>query len=224
MSELIELLKTFKGGSSDEKEITGQFAELAKEILYGGHIIVSHAEETRNIYPEIIEFYYHEENGSIKDPIMYHTNFHAPKGTTYPYFECSRLNLHQSGIDVTFEDGEKQYRASFLIRAYSVDNGEVETRSTYLYDAMFDMPLPFTIEWKQEEIAKDDRKLKGFWRQNVAKYEQDENGDYMKKNGTYEKMTAKGTEDEKDIFSYNGKKYVKCDRMWRFEKGKFEGV
>lgn len=213
---LNDLLKTFHGGTSSEESITNEFTELSKKILYGGHFRIKKTEGTKNIYPEVIEFYYHEENGSLKDPIMYHTNLHAPKGTAFPYYKLGRLNLHQSGIDVTFENETMEYRASFLIRAYSVDNGEIEKRSTYLYDAMFDMSLPITIEWVPDEIPNDikEKTLKGSWRQNVAKYE--------KEKGSYIKMEATNTDSDETTFSYNGKKYVKCTRMWRFEKGEFE--
>ena len=103
-----------------------------------------------------IELYYHEENGNIKDPIMYHTNDRIPKeydkiidkypadrlplfykriannNNKYPYFSIVNFNLHQSGIDVTFEKKDV-YRASFLIRSYRMYKKE-DLNKDVLYD------------------------------------------------------------------------------------------
>ena len=122
-----------------EKELSKQFGQLAERLLYGGYFSVNN----KRIYLEEIEFYYHEEEGSLKDPAMYHTNAHQGK-ESLEYFVPGSLNCHVSGIDVTFENEEKKYRASFLIRGYRVErfnDGEwkvkegkaFEKRSTYIY-------------------------------------------------------------------------------------------
>lgn len=145
------------------KDLEDQFNELAKTFLYGGYINV------RNqyyIYPRTIEFYYHDEettNKDLQDPIVYHRN---RNGRTVPPFPIGTIHAHASGFDITFEDPNGKYRASALIRAYTVlsfvekdykqcyiipKNGKWEvldehsskdprknicTQSTYLYDLM----------------------------------------------------------------------------------------
>jgi hypothetical protein len=86
--------------------------------------------------------------------MVYHRNNHYVDGDV-PYFPFLSLHAHSSGIDVTFENEAKKYRASALIRAYEVydivrgcflvyDTGEKKfipwksgkkynTQSTYLY-------------------------------------------------------------------------------------------
>lgn len=215
---LKEILSSFNGGNSSESIINEEFARIAKHLLYGGHFRVMNS---KNIYLEEIEFYYHEESGSIKDPIMYHTNDH--EGKSLPYFKLGRFNMHTSGVDVTFENEEKKFRASFLIRAYSVDNAPKETRSTYIYDDMFDMGIPFDeaieIEWVEDVMSDDIKKqlIKGTWRWNVPEYKKDVNGCYAKdENGKYKKEET--TEISDNTFAYGKKRYVKCHKPWRFIK------
>ncbi len=118
---LYKTLNEFTGVTyiKDENEkflkLDHQFLEIAKYIFYGGYFSVN---DNRRIYPEDIEFYYHEEDeNGLKDPVMYHTNDHEKKNV--PYYSIGSLNFHISGVDVTFEKKEKKYRASFLIRKYS---------------------------------------------------------------------------------------------------------
>ena len=60
-------------------------------------------------------------------------------GENVPYFpKAGSLHPHRSGVDVTFENEDKEYRASFLIRAYrNGPKGEKETHPTYLREEMF---------------------------------------------------------------------------------------
>lgn len=101
------------------------FETLAKKLFYGGYIRV------RNEYAIFItsvEFYYHEEEGIVKDPIVYHRNgMFMERGedkklheTEVPYFPIMTFNAHVSGIDITFENEALKYRASALIREYVV--------------------------------------------------------------------------------------------------------
>ena len=138
------------------------FIPCAKRIL-AGHFEVKNnvdgANITREIYPTVIELYYHEENdGGFQDPIMYHTDYRKrselkAKRETYftltgldslPYYPIGSLNPHTSGIDVTFENSEKHYRASFLIREYKViyENKKERTveNSTEIYDDLLLKP------------------------------------------------------------------------------------
>ncbi|MCR4614443.1 MAG: hypothetical protein K5778_10680 [Bacteroidaceae bacterium] len=133
----------------NESVVADCFHSCAKEILLGGYFLI---DKKYIIDLGSIELYYHEEEGEIKDYIMYHTNEHPSKSRVfnieggYPYFEFGSFNLHQSGIDVTFENEEEKYRASFLIRSYRVlKNGEspkdsqkpYDICSTHLFDDMF---------------------------------------------------------------------------------------
>lgn len=215
---LKEILSSFNGGASSEEIINEVFARMAKQLLYGGHFRVLNS---KNIYLEEIEFYYHEEDGRIKDPIMYHTNDH--EGKQVSYYKLGRFNMHTSGVDVTFENEEKQYRASFLIRAYRVDNNPIETRSTYIYDDMFGMGIPFDepieIEWVEDKMDDNVKalSLKGTWRKNVPEYKRDEDGCYVKGiDGKYIKEET--TEVNDNTFAYGKSRYVKCHKPWRFIK------
>lgn len=222
--ELIKILESFEGGHATEKTIQLKFAELAKQLLYGGHFRVMNS---MDIYLEEIEFYYHEEGDSkMKDPIMYHT-IDRTGNEGLPYFERGRFNMHTSGVDVTFENEKESYRASFLIRAYSYMKGNkkfIERRSTYIYDDMFFMGIPLgkpiEIEWVEDKIDKDleHLTLKEKCRLNVPEYEKDADDNYVKdENGNYIKMKAT-TQRKEDTFVYSKVRYVKCKRKWSFSK------
>lgn len=156
--ELIQILKNFQNQqpellSMDVKtridKLGEAFKDIARQLLNGGCFVVrSNGAEYRKVYLHTLEFYYHEEEGDLKDYIVYHRN----KSTKLlPYFKLGTLNAHQSGIDITFESEDGKYRASALVRAFEV-NGKVDTRSTYLYDQLFtDVPMPFSVEWKSEK-------------------------------------------------------------------------
>lgn len=90
--------------------------KLAETLLFGGFINVR---DQNHIYLRTVEFYYHEEDGDIKDPIMYHRNNYHVMGEI-PYFKPMSFNSHDTGVDITFENEKKHIRASVLIRAYEV--------------------------------------------------------------------------------------------------------
>lgn len=220
-SSLNVILESFKGVReiSDEhlkmEKLQKQFCSMAKELLYGGYFLV---EGKTRLYLDDIEFYYHEEGEEgLKDPIMYHTNDH--EGKEIPYFEIGRLNLHISGIDVTFENEEMKYRASFLIRGFHVDNDEYDPHSTHVYDKMVHMGVPMgkpiEIEWISKRLpGYESYDPKGEARQNVAEYELQD--------GKYKKIEylEKGEYNKDDYFHYNKHVYKKCQREWRFKKNK----
>lgn len=64
---------------------------------------------------------------------MYH------KGKDVPYFPVvGTFYPHESGVDVTFENKDEQYRASFLIRAYKYEkNGPVVSKPRFLWEDLF---------------------------------------------------------------------------------------
>ncbi len=141
-------------------KLSEMFSIIAKRVFFGGYFQINDA---RRIYPEELEFYYHEEaNDGLKDPVMYHTEDHEKK--SLPYFPLGAFNFHVSGLDVTFENKEKQYRASFLIRGYKVceydgkewkETKSLENRSTYIYEDML-MNIPIfcgiNIRWIDEHL------------------------------------------------------------------------
>lgn len=158
---LFEHLSDFKRHSSEE-ELTAAFAELAPHFIYGGYIKVNDA---YRVYIRTVEFYYHDESDqpdAIKDPIMYHRNSDA--NVNVPYFPVMTLNAHVSGYDITFENREQGYRASALIREYSIydcrlneflqlKNKMRDDRSTYLYDYLngFSLNGEPCIAWIDDE-------------------------------------------------------------------------
>jgi hypothetical protein len=117
-----------KDHSSVEK-LTEAFAELAPYFLSGGYIKVR---EDYRVYPTTVEFYFHAETGVVKDPIVYHRNNKYVDGDI-PYFPLMTLHAHDSGYDITFENPEKEYRASVLIRAYQI--WDINQKSWLKWDA-----------------------------------------------------------------------------------------
>lgn len=101
---------------NSNKSLESRMEDLAKVFLFGGYINVR---GRYHIYLRTVEFYYHEENGDIKDPIMYHRNNYLVDGEI-PYFKPLAFNSHDTGVDITFENEDKHIRASVLIRAYEV--------------------------------------------------------------------------------------------------------
>lgn len=177
MKDLIDILRGFnerrtktisnkeewKNKSLNKKyeDIADWFRPCAEQILCNGYFLVDNGEEKYIIDLGAIELYYHEEDGDIKDHIMYHTNEKFPDkykkiiskyppqnvdelpifyqrvvNNEYPFFSICSFNLHQSGIDVTFENNDNQkdrYRASFLIRSYRMVD-ETDFGKNILYD------------------------------------------------------------------------------------------
>ena len=142
----------FDVGTRIEK-LGDAFRDIAKQLLYGGCFVVYSGDvAVRKVYLHTVEFYYHEEEGDLKDFIVYHK--HKRKNQKVirevDYFTPGTLNAHQSGIDITFESAAGRYRASVLIRSFEI-GGKVDTRSTFLYDHLFtNVPLPIRVAWMPE--------------------------------------------------------------------------
>ena len=195
--ELEQVLEDFKKKQKDLKpndedarikKLSELFEPIAKHLLCGGCFEVKSGDKLiRRIFPYTVEFYYHEEEGIVKDPIVYHKN--KPD-----YFKPGTINAHQSGIDITFENKDKdaKYRASALIRAFRVKEGDdinakykddyertsyakskdVEYRSTFIYDYLLtNIPMPITIEWAPLKTEINAKLIKGY-RVNVFQYEE----------------------------------------------------
>jgi len=245
MEELIEILKKFEEERKksinehtwDEEAVAKCFKDnCAKDILCNGYFLVNNK---YIIDLGAIELYYHEEKGSIKDYAMYHIpeRYNSPKNIgvvylekTLPYFKLGSLNLHQSGVDVTFEK-ENEYRASFLIRAYRVfaaNDKDLETKlktsigfdkcSTHIFDDMFYMGISFfekdntTIEWvKCTEKCSDEPTQCP--RVNIVECAYDEDHKEVFKVDYKEQCYLNNT----DLFTHrNGKVYKKDLRPWQF--------
>lgn len=208
-SDLVEIRRDAACG-----KIPSKFKKIAEAIL-NGHFLVTHGNDKVEVYPTSVEIYWHEEQGDIKDYIVYHRN----SGKTHPaIFEPhGRLHNHVSGIDITFEQGsnpKSAIRASALIRAYKVtENGKQakdkpETRSTYLYDDLYGrfsiFDGGFSVEWKDDEnacntISDADCTI----RHNVSKYKENNGKMEKDRDTTVGRKTANG-------------KYVQDERRWRF--------
>lgn len=204
-SKLKEALSLFQGANGHETNLTEQFSHLAKYFLYGGYLLIN---SKTKVYLRDIEFYYHEETGSVKDPIMYHRN--TKRNKDVKYFPLGLLNAHESGIDITFENEQKQYRASVLIRGFNIIEGEAtlpieyNRRSTHIYEALFmqsSLLDGLHIEWIHEPVApyQNDR-IETAVRVNVCKFDENGNKKAYNGNGAY-------TEN---------KKYIQDERQWRF--------
>ena len=199
MENLIEKLKEFDKKRRDalkapekwnQEAVAGCFAPIAKYVLLNGYFLVN---DKYIIDLGSVELYYHEEDGNIKDHIMYHTDEHPSKSKIYklhngfPYFKIGSINPHQSGIDITFENDdnkEDKYRASFLIRSYRVLESEndlnnmdipFDSCSTHIFDDVFYEGISYdsdnltTIEWR-EFHKNGSYNEKGCPRVNVSKY------------------------------------------------------
>lgn len=229
-NNLRSVLEAFQGVTEikDEKEklsnLSSQFEAIAKDVLLGGCFEIN---GVRRIYPLEIEFYYHEEGeNGLKDPVMYHTADH--EGKMLDYYPLGSLNCHISGMDVTFENQEKQYRASFLIRKYRVceyesgewvEKKECEKRSTYIYEDMF-MNIPLfdgiTVKWISGETVNPTKEIVRKQRINVAEYKRDNDGKFTKVEITTDEYDKLSDVEQQEYFSYSGKKLKKCKREWNY--------
>lgn len=210
----------------NENAVAECFEPCAKEILLNGYFLINNE---YIIDLGSIELYYHEETGPIKDYIMYHRKERVTSrikefnNGNLPYFEFGSMNLHQSGVDVTFENGEKEYRASFLIRSYRVlgksddianDIIPFDPHSSHIFDDMFYKGISFnkekktTIEWIERKKGVYDI-IDKIPRQNVAKYTEN-----MEK----VKIANGETMQSKEILRINGINYRRDMRPWQFKR------
>ncbi|MCD8310432.1 MAG: hypothetical protein LUB83_04375 [Prevotellaceae bacterium] len=192
MLELKEVLNEFKLSDDSRKAILQgdadapqEFVDIA-EVALAGHIEVKvNGEVVKEISPTCIEFYYHEEQADgIKDYIVYHRNKDKveikdkkKRPEPVPLFPFGLLNNHQSGIDITFEHESPKgtlIRASMLIREFTVNNGKPETRSTYIYNHLYQQSLfqDISVKWVDGE---KEVKVISSARKNVAQFDKDGN-------------------------------------------------
>lgn len=188
------------------------FKQAARAILSGCFLVKSGSKEVR-IYPTCVEIYYHEECGDgVKDPIVYHRN--RPQKSE-PCFPLGVLHNHVSGIDITFEHdidnpSNPVVRASALIREFRIGKeGANETRSTYLYQALygqFSIFDGFTVSW---EDGDEQRELsEPTVRKNVAVYEE--------KGADFEKIPYKDSHKANGVLKCQSTKHIQDLRKWQF--------
>lgn len=138
MDTLYQLLQDFDGTKATSvDDLTLAFGVIANHVLNGGHFEIN---DGTKIFPLEIEFYYFNEDvhapKELNDSKMYH------KGKTIPYFPILSFYPHESGVDVTFENKEKSFRASFLIRRYEYQYIDPEEKGMtdnprHLWEDMF---------------------------------------------------------------------------------------
>ena len=221
MNELIIKLREFQQERESQIKLEESFEKLARYLLYGGYFYCS---KQYNLYITSVEFYYHEEDGEIKDPIVYHRNKKKwNKKTqevvreTKPYFEIGTLNLHMSGIDITFEKKDK-YRASALIRAFKIYNKiekvwlDEDDRSTYVYEYLFDglnVDKSLTqLNWIEDKQPMPESLLFDA-RKNVLQF-LDSEAEAQKEGLDVEKLK---------VYDYEYYRTAKpCERKWRYSK------
>ena len=200
---LHQTLSRFRGAGGKEETLLPQFRTLAEYLLLGGYISLG---DTHRVYLRDIEFYYHEEDGPVKDPIMYHRD---KKTGPVPYLPLATLYPHQSGIDITFENPLLRYRASVLVRGYNLIEADTplplpyETRSTYLYEALLchqPLDLGIRLAWKPIPVATNGNEIITTVRHNVPLFTPD---------GHKIPYTGEGTPTA-------NKKYLQDPRPWRF--------
>ena len=216
----IRLQKKLKSLDTDEihraaavGKVPSEFMKIA-EAVFNGHFLISSTMGSVKVYPTCIELYWHEEQGDIKDYIVYHRNSAKENPEIFPH---GILHNHVSGIDFTFEQGDKPesaIRASILIREYKIaKNGEIieEKRPTYLYEAIYSQfsvfDGGFSIIWEDDANARNTISDADCTpRYNVANYIRD-NGNIVKE--PYITGETSGSK------TANGK-YVQDERRWRF--------
>ena len=118
MEALIKILKEFdnkrkklKNGKWDEEAVAKCFEPCARQILCNGYFLVN-GEYIIDL--GAIELYYHEEDGSIKDPKMYHTNDKLPNAFKK---RLKKYPIEQLPIfykELKENDGYPYFKNSFL--------------------------------------------------------------------------------------------------------------
>ena len=240
------------------KKIAECFIPCAKKILAGCFQVKKKEggeEVVRWIYPTVLELYYHEEDpNGFKDPIMYHTNdrkyydyyldangkekSHGPQSRNFfekrgidglPYFPMGSLNPHTSGIDITFENPDKHYRASCLIREYTIVFAKGKEpvpikNSTDIYDDLLLYGITLDnadwIEWEPgdslDSVSLEDFKAKhSSDRRNVPDYIPSE----VVIEGCRVLWKKNDHPDGAPAFAGPNKKvYKKCPFKWQFHK------
>ena len=129
-SRLFQALKAFKGADGCEANLFKEFKKIAEEAFFSGYFLVNGGcKDAYKLKLTCIEFYYHEDDGNIKDEKKY------LKGKDEFGYALGAVCPNPSGVDVLFDDPQKKYHASFLIRGYkAIVPGEKEGSSVKCID------------------------------------------------------------------------------------------
>lgn len=121
-SRLFQALKAFKGADGCEANLFEEFKKIAEAAFFSGYFLVNGGcKDAYKLKLTCIEFYYHEDDGNIKDEKKY------LKGKDEFGYALGAVCPNPSGVDVLFDDPQKKYHASFLIRGYkAIVPGEKE--------------------------------------------------------------------------------------------------
>lgn len=112
-SRLFQALKAFKGAEGCEANLFEEFKKIAEAAFFSGYFLINGGcKDVYKLKLTSIEFYYHEDDGYIKDKIKY------LKGKDEFGYALGAVCPNPSGVDVLFDDPQKKYHASFLIRGY----------------------------------------------------------------------------------------------------------
>lgn len=160
-SVLFQVLRAFKGANGSEANLEKEFEKIAKSAFFSGYFLINgNSKDTYKLKLTYIEFYYHEDEGSIKDNKKY------LKGKDEFGYAMGAICPNPSGVDILFDDPKKKYHASFLIRGYQaiVAGEEVwennkKNKNGAPHDFWYDFfgganmlnTGKFSIEWIDEE-------------------------------------------------------------------------
>lgn len=175
-SKLFQALQAFKGANGSEENLVKEFEKIAKAAFFSGYFLINgNSEDAYRLKLTCIEFYYHEDEGDIKDAKKY------LKGKDEFGYALGAICPHPSGVDVLFDDPEKKYHASFLIRGYkAIVSGEedwennIKNKNWSPQDFWYDLfgganmlnTGKFSIEWVDEEECTSDV-IEPMWRINL---------------------------------------------------------
>ena len=110
-SRLFQAMKAFKGAEGCEANLFEEFKKIAEAAFFSGYFLINGGcKDAYKLKLTCIEFYYHEDDGYIKDKIKY------LKGKDEFGYALGAVCPNPSGVDVLFDDPQKKYHASFLIR------------------------------------------------------------------------------------------------------------
>lgn len=71
-SRLFQVLKAFKGADGCEANLFEEFKKIAEEAFFSGYFLVNGGcKDAYKLKLTCIEFYYHEDDGNIKDEKKY---------------------------------------------------------------------------------------------------------------------------------------------------------
>ena len=147
---------------------------------------------------------------------MYHT-CDRKKEPELTYLEPFSIHPHISGIDVAFENKEKKFRASFLIRGFQCEKDiKPEKRSTYIYEELlmnFSLEEGVSIKW-HDKMCNEGEVSTNEVRKNISAYLKTTDGSEA---GAYKK-DEKGNYIKQYIDQANRKGFVQCERKWRYTK------